>query len=138
MQMKYLFNADISLHKNGSFKSKWKGLSLTSDDFFKNIFYKQPNRNCFLLRLYQIGSPRGAMVKVMECGIVVSEFEPQLRYYIHFRANTLGKSMNHPYPPSYVLNNTTTVLAVMALALNNLHRLTGHQTLFSTIIAFFV
>ena len=36
----------------------------------------------------------GVMVKAMDCGIVVSKFELQSRYYIHFRANTLGKSMN--------------------------------------------
>ena len=38
--------------------------------------------------------PRGVMVKVMDYGIVVSEFVLQLRYYVHFRANTLGKGMN--------------------------------------------
>ena len=34
------------------------------------------------------------MVKAMDCGIVVSEFVLQSRYYVHFRANTLGKDMN--------------------------------------------
>ena len=34
------------------------------------------------------------MVKAMDCGIVVREFVLQSRYYIHFRANTLGKGMN--------------------------------------------
>ena len=34
------------------------------------------------------------MVKSMDCGSVVSEFVLQSRYYIHFRANTLGKDMN--------------------------------------------
>ena len=34
------------------------------------------------------------MVKAMDYRIVVSEFELQLRYYVHFRANTLGKGMN--------------------------------------------
>ena len=38
--------------------------------------------------------PRGVMVKAMDCGIVVSEFELQSRYYVHFRTNTLGKGMN--------------------------------------------
>ena len=52
----------------------------------------------------------GVMVKVMECEIVVSEFELQSRYYVHFQANTLGKCMNPPYPPSYGLNSTPTVL----------------------------
>ena len=28
------------------------------------------------------------------CGIVVREFVLQSRYYVHFRANTLGKGMN--------------------------------------------
>ena len=56
--------------------------------------------------------PRGVMVKAMDCGIVVSEFELHSRYYVHFRANTesIGKGMNPPHPPSYGLNSTTTVL----------------------------
>ena len=37
---------------------------------------------------------RGVMVKAMDWGIVVSEFIPQSCYYVHFRANTLGKGMN--------------------------------------------
>ena len=40
------------------------------------------------------GCPCGVMVKLLDSGIVVGEFEPQLRYYIHFRTNTLGKGMN--------------------------------------------
>ena len=39
--------------------------------------------------------------------MVLSEFEPQLRYSIHFQTNTLGKGMN-PYP-QYGLNSTTTI-----------------------------
>ena len=39
------------------------------------------------------GSPRGVMVKAMDCGIVVSEFVLQSRYYVHFRANTPEKGM---------------------------------------------
>ena len=38
--------------------------------------------------------PRGVMVIAMDCGIVVSEFVLQSRYYVHIRANTLGKGMN--------------------------------------------
>ena len=33
-------------------------------------------------------SPRGVMVKVLDCGLEVSEFELQLRYY--FRTNSLA------------------------------------------------
>ena len=34
------------------------------------------------------------MVNAMDCGIVVREFVLQSPYYVHFRANTLGKGMN--------------------------------------------
>ena len=37
---------------------------------------------------------RGVMVKAMDYGIVVSEFELRSRYYFHFWANTLWKGMN--------------------------------------------
>ena len=37
---------------------------------------------------------RGVMVKAIDCEIVASEFVLQSRYYVHFRANTLGKGMN--------------------------------------------
>ena len=46
--------------------------------------------------------PCGVMVKVMECGIVESEFELQSRYYIHFRTNNLGKGMNLLILPAMV------------------------------------
>ena len=41
----------------------------------------------------------GVTVKAIDCEIVVSEFELQSRYDVHFRTNTLGKGMNpliHP------------------------------------------
>ena len=37
---------------------------------------------------------RYVMVKALDCGIVAREFVLQSRYYVHFRANTLGKGMN--------------------------------------------
>ena len=36
------------------------------------------------------------MVKAMDCGIVVREFVLQSRYYIYFRANTLGGGGMNP------------------------------------------
>ena len=48
-------------------------------------------------RYYKCGSggcPRGVTVKAMDCGIVVRELVLQSRYYVHFRANTLGKGMD--------------------------------------------
>ena len=47
-----------------------------------------------LFKSLEKGCPRGVMVKAMDCGIVVREFVLQSRYYVHFRANTLGKGMN--------------------------------------------
>ena len=56
------------------------------------------------------GGPHGVMVKAMDYGIVVSEFILQSRYYVHFRANTLGAKYEPSYPPSYGLNSTTTII----------------------------
>ena len=53
----------------------------------------------FYLYYYWGGCPCGVMVKAMNCRIVVSKFVLQSRYYIHFRANTLGKGMNLLIPP---------------------------------------
>ena len=38
--------------------------------------------------------PRGVMVNQLDSGIVVSEFELEARYCVHFRTNNLGKCMN--------------------------------------------
>ena len=40
------------------------------------------------------GGSRGEMVKALDCGIVVSEFELPSHYYIHLQTNTLGEGMN--------------------------------------------
>ena len=40
------------------------------------------------------GCPRGVIVKAMDCEIVVSEFELQSCYYVHFRTVILRKGMN--------------------------------------------
>ena len=37
--------------------------------------------------------PPCVMIKAMDCGIVVSEFDLQSRSYVHFWTNTLGKGM---------------------------------------------
>ena len=48
----------------------------------------------FRLMTIKHAIPKIVMVKAMNCGIVVREFVLQSRYYVHFRANTLGKGMN--------------------------------------------
>ena len=40
------------------------------------------------------GCLRGVRVIAIDCGNVVSEFIFQSRYYVHIRANTLGKGMD--------------------------------------------
>ena len=40
------------------------------------------------------GGGRDEMVKALDSGTVVSEFELLSRYYDHFRTNTPGKGMN--------------------------------------------
>ena len=47
-----------------------------------------------LLFLILVEGARGVMVKAMDGAIVVSEFELQSRYYVHFRTKALGKGMN--------------------------------------------
>ena len=39
-------------------------------------------------------SSRGIVAKMLDCGIVLSEFELQSRYYVKFRINIIGKCMN--------------------------------------------
>ena len=56
-------------------------------------FYASHSPERILFKLCS-GCPRGVMVKAIDWGIVVREFELQSRYYVHFRANTLGKGMN--------------------------------------------
>ena len=43
---------------------------------------------------------RGLMVKALDGGIVVHEFEPQSRYYVHFRTNNFRKGMKPRILPS--------------------------------------
>ena len=49
------------------------------------------------------------MANVLVYAILIGEFEHQSCYYIHFQTNILRKGMN-PFPSSYELNSTTTVL----------------------------
>ena len=44
-----------------------------------------------------MGSPIKLWLKYWTATLV-SEFELQSRYYIHFRSNTLGKGVNLPFP----------------------------------------
>ena len=54
------------------------------------------------------GCPRGVMVKVMDCGIVVSKFVVTLLRSLSGKYP--WERYEPPYPPSHGLNSTTTVL----------------------------
>ena len=53
---------------------------------------------CFYLEFFPLislgKSSRDVEVNVMDCDIVVNEFELQPRYYVHFRTNTCRKDIN--------------------------------------------
>ena len=68
-------------------KEKFKQIKIS-------IFIRKCFVRCKKTKINIRGCPRGVMVKAMDCGIVVCEFVLQSRYYVHFRANTLGKGMN--------------------------------------------
>ena len=61
----------------------------------KSVNYEFPI--CLYIRRY---SPRGALANALDCDIVVSEFELQSCYYVHFQINTLGKGMKSFFPLS--------------------------------------
>ena len=52
---------------------------------------------------------RGVVDNLLDCDIVVSEFEPQLQYSVHFQTNRFRKGMSH-LSPTNGLNSTITVL----------------------------
>ena len=71
-------------------------------------------------------TPCRVVANIPDCDIVVSEFELNSRYYIHFRINNLGKSHELLIPPhhSYVSSITFTVLLQeWVFALNKAQRL---------------
>ena len=50
------------------------------------------------------------VVNVLDCYIIIKEFELQSRYVVHFGTNTLEKGYETSNIPSYGLYNTITVL----------------------------
>ena len=61
-------------------------ISLSYVKFWKNKnFWKQLTFLRSVPYLVEGGCPRGVMVKALDCEIVMSEFEFQSRYYVHFR-----------------------------------------------------
>ena len=65
------------------------------------------DRNYFTISIG--GGPRGVMVKARDCGIVVRSSYSSRAITFTFGQIPLGR-YEHPYPPTYGLNSTTTVL----------------------------
>ena len=63
----------------------------------------------FLISLLLGEEVINVMVNLLDSDIVVSKFEFQSYYNIHFLINILRKDIKPPYLPCYVLNGTTIV-----------------------------
>ena len=58
---------------------------------------------------------------MLDCGLELSDFELQLRYYVHFQTNTLGKCMNNLIPSPQLIAKVYHCYSSikMALAIKN-------------------
>ena len=55
------------------------------------------------------GNLAGVVANVLDCDIVVTEFEVESRCYVHFQINILAECMNS-FQSMYGLNSTTTII----------------------------
>ena len=69
----YFLSLFLSFFVSDSFS-----FSLSPDLIWYNLIYKKVGSSC-------------VMVNVLDCKLEASEFELQLRYYVHFRTQTLEK-----------------------------------------------
>ena len=95
---KLLKQADNSENRKGNLNALYEEYKCAIKEFGLSLNVNGlglclPHQYISRLKLYR-GCPRGVMLKAMDCGIVVSEFVLQSRYYVHFQTNTLGKGMN--------------------------------------------
>ena len=54
--------------------------------------------NELFCQLLNMGKSCDVVAKVLDCDIVVSDFELKICYFVYFRANTIGKAMNPLIP----------------------------------------
>ena len=75
------------------------GTSVGAD--FSGISEKKKDweNEIYLSKLIIEGCPLCVVANVLDCDIVVSEFELQSCYYFPFQTNTLAKDMNSLIPP---------------------------------------
>ena len=76
---------------------------------FSYVTFKNSMSLC-CLRRFKKENLSGVGVKILDCDILVSEFEFESRYYVYFRTYTLRKGINYIIFPIYGLNSTIMVL----------------------------
>ena len=55
-------------------------------------------------------SASGVVANVLDCDIILSEFEPVLKYQVHFQVNIPKERCEYFYPLSSGLNSNTAVI----------------------------
>ena len=84
------------------------------------------------------GSPHAEVVNVLDCEIVVSEFEPQSCYYVHFRTNTRRKGKNPLIPAATSLIATRLFFTDMLALLFNRYTSLSFFVLISVVLLFYL
>ena len=91
------------------------------------IFYNSRNIKILINRAYhtkqlhniklelKIKVLHGVVANMWDCEIVIRKFELQLRYYVHFRTNTLGESYEPLLPLTPTTNNTINSITIVLL-----------------------
>ena len=85
------------------------GISLSLSHSLSLFIYRSIDFNLFIswtylyiyLFLFSVKTPWRNLLMLLDCDVVVNEFEPQSRYDVHFRANSPGKGMNLFILPTY-------------------------------------
>ena len=101
-QISYFYNSTLFPTKS-SIYAKCNSLAFLNKQNWTNniITIKTDNTNNYKLReTRERGSSRGVVANVLDCDIILSEFEHQSHNYVHFRTNTLGKGINPLIPPA--------------------------------------
>ena len=83
---------------------------LVIDCFFSYVCYFINVNQCVQGPVERMGNPCSVVTNMLDCNIIVNEFELQSCYYVHFWTIMLAKSMNTFILSSYELNSTTTAL----------------------------
>ena len=68
-----------------------------ADRAWTTLCQKRSKNNSLKFFTFENNSEVALVTNGLVCDILVSEFDPQLCYYVHFRSNILGKRHESPY-----------------------------------------